>query len=200
MTLATEYRDAFSITRPDLDDTPTVRNAVRDWNKGRDFLFEFAVKASVIVGRRDGGTKELAKLIKREVDTVERYAAAGLLWTDMLREYPADSETLRDYLDISFWSAVGVKYKAGLLPLEKAVEFMNEATRQKMTVEKARTMLPSVRVGDSPFKRALRKIHDVIEKDIIEAPALESGMNDKEYRQFIRMAKWMREFLKARLA
>ena len=197
--MATLYTDVFASTKPDVEDAPTVKNAVRDWNKGRDFLFEFAVKASIIVGRRDGGTKELAKLIKREVDTVERYAAAGLLWTDMLQEFPTDSETLRDYLDISFWSAVGTKYKAGLLTLEKAVEFMNEATRMKLTVEKARTMLPASRVGDSPFKRAMRKIQSVIEKDVLEAPALESGMNDKEYKQFMNMARWLNKFLKTKL-
>lgn len=193
------YTDAFAMTKPDVEDAPTVKNAVRDWNKGQDFLFEFAVKASIIVGRRDGGTKELAKLIKREVDTVERYAAAGVLWDDMLKNFPADAEILRDYIDISLWCAVGSKYKAGVLTLKGAVDFMNEAKKMKFTVEKARTMLPTSRVGDSPFKRAMRKIQSVIEKEVLEAQALESGMNDKEYKQFIRMAQWLNKFLKTKL-
>lgn len=181
------------------EDTPTVEHAARDWNKGQDFLFEFAVKAFYIVGQRDGGTEKLAKRIKREVDTVERYAAAGCLWLDMLQIYPADSELLRDYVDVSFWAAIGAKYKAGLISLEQAKSFLETSRVEKLTVEKVRTMLPSVKIGDSPFKRAMRKIYAVIEKDILDAPALESGMNDAEYRRFIRMAKWMMTFLKTKL-
>lgn len=181
------------------EDTPTVENAARDWNKGIDYLFEFAIKAHYIVGRRDGETARLAKTIKREVDTVERYAAAGCLWLDILQSYPNESETLRDALDISFWSAVGAKYKTGLLTLSQSKETLESALENRFTVEKLRTMLPASRVGDSPFKKAMRRIYSIIEKDILDAPALESGMNDKEYRQFIGVSKWLIKFLKGRL-
>lgn len=177
------------------EDTPTVEHAARDWNKGQDFLFEFAVKAFYIVGKRDGGTEKLAKRIKREVDTVERYAAAGCLWLDMLATYPADSELLRDYVDVSFWSAIGAKYKAKLISLEQAKSFLETANEKKWTVEKVRTMLPTSKIGDSPFKKATRQIYTIIDKYILDAPALESGMSDKEYRQFIKMAKWLKTFL-----
>ena len=177
------------------EDTPTVEHAARDWNKGQDYLFEFAVKAFYIVGKRDGGTEKLAKRIKREVDTVERYAAAGCLWLDMLATYPADSELLRDYVDVSFWMAVGVKYKAKLILLEQAKSFLEMANEKKWTVQKVRTLLPTSKVGDSPFKKATRQIYTIIDKYILDAPALESGMSDKEYRQFIKMAKWLKTFL-----
>lgn len=182
------------------EDTPTVENAARDWNKGIDYLFEFAVKAHYIVGKRDGETARLAKKIKREVDTVERYAAAGFLWIAILDAYPVESELLRDCLDISFWMAVGAKHESGILTILQAKEMLESALDSKWTVEKLRTMLPSSKAGDSPFKRAMRKIYSVIEKDILDAPALESGMNDAEYRRFIRMAKWMLVFLKTKLA
>jgi hypothetical protein len=177
------------------EDAPTVEHAVRDWNKGLDFLFEFAVKAFYIVGKRDGGTERLAKKIKREVDTVERYAAAGCLWLDLLATYPADSETLRDCVDVSFWAAIGAKYKAGLISLEQAKSFLEESYEKKLTVERVRSMLPNSKVGDSPFKKATRQIYNILEKQILDAPALESGMNEKEYRQFIKMAKWLKTFL-----
>lgn len=181
------------------EDAPTVENAARDWNKGIDYLFEFAVKAHYIVGKRDGETARLAKKIKREVDTVERYAAAGFLWLAILEKYPVDSELLRDSLDISFWMAVGAKHESGILTIAQAKETLEAALESKWTVEKLRTMLPSARVGDSPFKRAMRKIYSVIEKDILDAPALESGMNDKDYKRFIRMTRWMQAFLKKTL-
>ncbi len=181
------------------EDAPTVENAARDWNKGIDYLFEFAVKAHYIVGKRDGETARLAQQIKREVDTVERYAAAGFLWLAILEEYPVDSELLRDSLDISFWMAVGAKHESGILTIAQAKETLEAALESKWTVEKLRTMLPASKVGDSPFKRAMRKIYSVIEKDILDAPALESGMNDKDYKRFIRMTRWMQAFLKKTL-
>lgn len=181
------------------EDRPTVENAARDWNKGIDFLFEFAIKAHHIVGLRDGETARLAKKIKREVDTVERYAAAGFLWLAILEKYPSESELLRDSLDISFWMAIGAKHENGTLTISQAKEMLESALDSKWTVEKLRTMLPASRAGESAFKRAMRKIYSVIEKDIIEAPALESGMDDKEYKQFIAVSKWLMKFLKGKL-
>lgn len=182
------------------EDAPTVENATRDWNKGIDFIFEFAIKAHYIVGRRDGETARLAKRIKREVDTVERYAAAGFLWLAVMEKYPAESELLRDSLDISFWMAVGAKHKGGVFTIEQAKETLESALDNKLTVEKLRARLPLSKAGDSPFKKAMRRIYSAIEKDILDAPALESGMNDAEYRRFIRMAKWMLSFLKTKLS
>jgi hypothetical protein len=179
------------------EDSPTIAHAARDWNKGQDFLFEFAVKAFYIVGRRDGGTERLAQTIKREVDTVERYAAAGCLWIAMLENHPVDSELLRDLVDVSFWMAIGQKYKAQLIDLAQAKSFLELSLEKRLTVEKVRSMLPTSKVVDSPFRRAVRKIYDVLSKDILNSPALESGMGEKEYRQFLKMSKWLVKFLES---
>jgi hypothetical protein len=177
------------------EDTPTVENAVRDWNKGQDFLFEFALKAHAVVGRRDGGTEVLAQKIRRSVDTVESYAAAGYLWEDMIEAFPSDSEICRDVLQVSFWIAIGEKYKSGMIDLVGAKNWLDEVVNNGWTVEKLRSMLPNKRAGESTFTRSLKKIAHVIERDILNAPALDSGMTDHEYRVFMSVAKWLHKFI-----
>ncbi len=213
-----------------------VSEAVKLWQAGDYERFEFAIKANSIVGKRDGGTERLADSLRCKVDTIERYAAAGALWLAMLRYYPQDAETWRDGgfietkkgrklrggLYISFWMAVGAKFKSDIkrivkehlaekLPIDNIEEvkseelaqaaksakhYMDEAFRGRMTVEEFREMLPTKTIGESPFTRAAKRITDIIEKELLEAPALNSGMSDREYRAFIRTAQWLVKLLK----
>ncbi len=65
-----------------------------------------------------------------------------------------------------------------------------------MTVEEFRKILPTKRIGESTFTRAAKRIVDIIEKDILNAPALGSGMSDREYKAFIKTAEWLVRLLK----
>lgn len=111
-----------------------VSEAVKLWQAGDFEMFEFSIKANSIVGKRDGGTKRLADSLRCEVDTIERYAAAGALWLAMLRYYPQEAETWRDGgqietkhgkewrdgLYLSFWMLVGAKFKSDIKRIVKA--------------------------------------------------------------------------------
>ena len=175
-----------------------VSEAVKAWNSGQVELFDFACLANSIVGKRDGGTERLARLIMQSVDTIERHAACGYLWLEMLKVYPADSEIYRDNLkmSVSHWSAIGAKLKSGAFEIQGAKHWIEETIENEWTVEKLRSMLPTKTVGESPFTRAAKRITDIIEKDILNAPALGSGMSDREYRAFIKTAEWLVRLLK----
>lgn len=198
-----------------------VDETIAMWNETQIITFDIMCNANTIVGKRDGGTRRLADAMKREVDTIERYAAGGALWLAMLQHYPSDSELWRESLDPSFWMAVGAKFKRDVRHLLKelnlpdaeayhkhpekfaaiaksASHWLNEAMENKWTVEKLRSMLPTVTVGESPFTRATKRIVGIIEKDILNAPALNSGMNDAERRVFIKVSSWLVNFLKGK--
>lgn len=201
-----------------------IREAANLWDGSQRDLFEFACLANSIVGKRDGGTVRLAKRIKRRVDTVERYAAAGALWLAMLQHFPSEAEIYREALDVSFWVTVGVKFKADVrailkrldLPAEEAYRnhpgefleaaktaehWLGEAKENKWVVEVLREKIASKSdSNETPFTRAAKKIVSIIEKDILNAPALQSNMSDKEYKLFIKVSKWMFDFLKTRYA
>lgn len=196
------FTDAWVDPRLDsaaVRESPEVQEAIDAWGQGQVSLFDFACLANSIVGKRDGGTERLAKKIRRSVDTVERYAAAGALWLAMLKHFPAESEIFRENLDVSFWMAVGAVYKSDLVDEEGAKHWLDEAHKNDWTVEKLRSMLPTKKAGESPFTRAMKSLYRTIEKDILQAPALNSNMNDKEYKVFINVAKWMHKFLKGKL-
>jgi hypothetical protein len=174
--------------------TDPVEDAVILWNDGQSSMFDFALRCYEVVGLRNGETARLAKRIRRDPSTVELYAKGGGLWIAMLENYPSDSELLRDSLSISFWNSAGSKYASGLMSLENAKAALEHANEAGWTVEKFRSMLPVHKVGDSPFKRAVKRIVLAFEKDILNAPALESGMSDAEYKRFVKFAKaflWM---------
>jgi hypothetical protein len=174
--------------------------AAEFWNGGQAELFEFAIIAHHIVGRRDGQTAQLARKIRRSEDTIERYAKGGGLWLAMLENYPSDSELLRNDLQISYWCDVGRLYSAGVIDLQSCKMWLDTALTENWTVEKLRSMLPVRKIGESPFFRAMKTIRAAIERDILNAPALESGMNDGEYRVFIKVAKWMHRFIAGKVA
>lgn len=192
-----------------------VDEAAECWNAGSIEYFDFACRANSIVGKRDGGTERLAKKIRREVDTVERYAAAGALWLAMLQYFPSDAECYRNELEIGFWVAIGQKFKADVRellkrnptpspaelaePVKSAKHYFDEAMKNRMTVEKLRLMLPTRTAGESPFARAAKKIVAIIEKDILKAPALNSNMDEKEYKVFMKISEWMVSFLKKKM-
>ena len=180
--------------RPDDE----ISEAVKAWNEGQVSLFDFSCVANSIVGKRDGGTERLANEIQQSVDTIERYAACGYLWLEMLKVYPKESEIYRDdpRLSVSHWSAIGAKLKAKAFDVSGAKHWIEETISNKWTVEKLRSMLPTKTIGESPFTRAAKKIVDVFEKDILNAPALNSGMNDREYKAFIKTAEWLVRLLK----
>lgn len=168
--------------------TDAVEDAVIHWNAGQASLFDFAITCNEIVGVRNGETARLAKRIKRDSSTVELYAKGGGLWLAMLLKYPSEAELLRDSLQISFWNAVGAKVSSGLMGIDAAKAALEHARDEGWTVEKFRSMLPVHKVGDSPFRRALRRIAATFEKDILQSPSLNSEMNKKEYRRLIRLA------------
>ena len=175
-----------------------VSEAVRAWNSGQVEMFDFACLSNSIVGKRDGGTERLSCLIMQSVDTIERYAACGYVWVEMLKQYPAESEIFRDNqkLSVSHWSAIGAKLKAGAFDVHGAKHWFDETVENEWTVEKLRSMLPTKTIGESPFTRAAKRITDIIEKELLEAPALNSGMSDREYRAFVRTAQWLVKLLK----
>lgn len=179
--------------------TDPVEDAVLQWNDGQESLFNFAVSCSEVVGLRNGETARLARRIQRDPATVELYAKGGKLWTAMLEKYPAEAELLRDVLQISFWNAIGAKWDAKLFDLVDAKNWLETARDQNLTVDKLRTMLPNVKGGASPFTRATKRIYDIINKDILNAPSLNSEMQDGEYRVFLKVMKWTVKFLEARL-
>jgi hypothetical protein len=173
--------------------TDAVEDAVMQWQDGQESLFNFAITCNEIVGLRNGETARLAKRIKRDSSTVELYAKGGGLWLAMLEQYPSEAELLRDRLQISFWNAAGSKVPK-LMSVDNAKAALEHALEEGWTVDKFRAMLPVHKVGDSPFKRAIKKIVASFEKDILNAPALDSGMNDAEYKRFVKFAKafvWM---------
>ncbi len=175
-----------------------VSEAVKVWNSGQVEMFDFACLSNSIVGKRDGGTERLSRLIMQSVDTIERYAACGYAWVEMLKQYPAESEIYRENqkLSVSHWSAIGAKLKAGVIDIHGAKYWFEETVENEWTVEKLRSFLPTKTIGESPFTRAAKRITDIIEKELLEAPALNSGMSDREYRAFIRTAQWLVKLLK----
>ena len=195
MTLITESIPfAETYYRP----TDEIGEAVKAWNEGQVSLFDFASLANSIVGKRDGSTEQLANEIQQSVDTIERYAACGYLWLEMLKVFPSESEIYRDNprLSVSHWSAIGAKLKAKAFDVSGAKHWIDETIENRWTVEKLRSMLPTKTIGESPFTRAAKRITDIIEKDLLEAPALNSGMNDREYKAFIKTAQWLVKLLK----
>ena len=174
---------------PYITFTDPVEDAVTLWNDGQASLFEFGLKCFEVVGLRNGETARLAKRVKRDTSTIELYAKGGGLWLAMLKQYPNEAETLRDALDISFWNVTGQKYAAEIITLEQAKMFLEHAYADKWSMEKLRGYLPNVKGGESTFQRAVKKLITTFEKDILNAPALNSGMNEKEYKQFIKFAK-----------
>lgn len=169
-----------------------VEQAAYHWKKGARELFEFAILADTIVGKRNGETVTLARKIRRSPATIETYAKGGKLWLAMLEKYPSDSEILRDALEISFWNSVGRVWAAGVIDLQQAKNFLEEAAKEKMVVEAFRIKLPAIDGRQSPFVRTMKKLHNTIEKGILNAPALQSELSDKEYKRLLRLAGAMK--------
>ena len=80
--------------------------------------------------------------------------------------------------------------------MQGAKHWIEETIENEWTVEKLRSMLPTKTVGESPFTRAAKRITDIIEKDILNAPALGSGMSDREFKAFIKTAQWLVKLLR----
>jgi len=130
---------------------------------------------------------------------------------------------LRGGLYVSFWILVGAKFKSDIRRIVKAhlaegqpidsietlksdelaqaaksaKHYMDEAFKGKMTVEEFRNLLPTVSIDTTQFTRAARRILNIIEKDILKAPApSESGMSDREYRALLKTSQWLVKLLK----
>jgi hypothetical protein len=198
--------------------TDEVESAVIFWDEGQASLFDFAIVAATVVGRRNGDTERLAKRIRRDVSTVELYAKGGILWGEALAHYPADSEILRNDLQISFWNAVGSVYvrnvkadhkrftageiteselrKSIAQHLKDAISYLRDANNNGWTVDKLRNMLPNESPSESPFTRAMKRIYKVLDKDIINSPALNSGMDDRQYKRLVRVARMFQAIAK----
>ncbi len=176
-------------TAPYIAFTDPVEDAVTLWNDGQASIFDFALKCTEVVGLRNGETARLAKRVRRDPSTIELYAKGGTLWLAMLERYPKEAEILRDALDVSFWNVTGQKLEAEIISLEQAKNFLEHAKDENWTVEKLRAYLPNKIAGESPFRRTIKKLISTFEKDILNAPALDSGMNEKEYKQFLKFAK-----------
>ncbi len=169
--------------------------AVHFWNEGQASLFDFAIVASGIVGKRDGGTERLAKKINRHPSTVERYAKGGLLWLAMLEQYPSQAEILRDGLEISYWNDVGRAYVSKLMDLSQAKASLEFAKEQGWTVEKLRTMLPTKSAGHSTIRAKATQAANFLEDEIIKAPA--KDVDEKIYKVTYKLVKvaivWLRK-------
>jgi hypothetical protein len=84
--------------------------AVNDWNAGQTRIFDFAIKCSEFVGKRDGVTAQVAEETHLDVSSIEGYAKAGLLYKDLMQLFPSLAEELRDELYVSFWLMIGRFY------------------------------------------------------------------------------------------
>lgn len=187
-----------------------VRQAAQCWRAGSVEYFDFACIANSIVGKHNGDTERLAKEIRCSVDTIERYAAAGALWLAMLQYHPSEAEIWRNDLEITFWVVIGARFKADVraemkkekpdysAPVRIAKYWFEETLENKWTVETLRAKLPARKEG-SPFTRSLRRIVNEFEKNIINAPALDSKMTDREYKTFIKVGQWLVNFAKKKL-
>ena len=149
-----------------------VNEAVQYWEGGQAELFSFAVSCAQIVGLRNGETLKLSNRLHISVDTVERYAKGGILWNDMLKYKPRESEVLREALYISFWNDIGRLYVSEELSLDGAWHWLDEAYKNKWTVEKLRSMLPT-KGKTSNIKRSAAKIANLINAELINAPAFD---------------------------
>lgn len=113
---------------------------------GQEKLFEFAVKCSEFVGLRDGSTAETAKLIRRSVSYVEKYAHAGSLWLALLKAYPARTEVLRSELSITYWLKLGTMFDSELVTIDGAKAWLDMALEKDWTVEEFWKNGPSTKV------------------------------------------------------
>ena len=102
---------------------------------GQGKMFEFAIKCSSFVGLRDGSTAETAKLIRRSVSYVEKYAHAGSLWLALLQAFPARAEVLRSELSITYWLKLGAMFNSELVTIDGAKAWLDMAIDNGWTVE-----------------------------------------------------------------
>lgn len=170
-----------------------VDQAAYLWGKGMEELFEFAIHAHTLVGKGDDSVDKLAKRIRRHRSTVENYAKGGALWLAMLEQKPSEAEIIRDELEISFWNTVGRLYCNQTISLDGAHHWLREAIDNKMTVEHLRSLLPNS-TGQSTMKAQAVKIANLIEKEIINAPAFD--VLDSEYRIIRRLGAVMVKMLR----
>lgn len=171
-----------------------VTEAIAAWKAGDDAMMEFCIKAGAIVGKRiEGETKRLAKGIRRSVDTVERYAKAGLLWYAVLENYPADSECVREELDYQYWLALAPLWTKNVISLAGAWHWLDEAVQNKWEYEKFLSMLPKARVLDSDWQKNARRAAEMLD-DLCNSPAFD--VDAKKYKTVLKVLQYASVLLK----
>ncbi len=186
-----------------------VSEAVKLWQSSDFDRFEFSVKANSIVGKRDGGTERLAKQLRCEVDTIERYAAAGALWLAMLRYYPTDAELWRDGgqietkhgkewrdgLYLSFWMLIGAKFKSDIKRIVK--EHLAEGSPIDNIEEVKSEELAQAAKSAKYYMDEAFKSHMTVEefRNILPTVSIDTTQFTRAVRRMVNIAK--KDILKA---
>ena len=111
--------------------------AEKDYHKISEACFAFALSAADAVGKRDGGTQELAELIRRKADTVERYARCGRFVQWAHKHNPTMFEEIRESLNFGFWMAVSSRMEDA-----EAWGWLITASEESCSLEEFRASLP----------------------------------------------------------
>ena len=137
----------------------TTYNAIR-----RDY-WKLCDLAAQVVGKRDGATQRIATENHVEVDTVEGWARAGRL-ANRLGDF--ESETLRESLTYSHFSAVGKCMEEGTLSESDAFDKLYDAAKVGVSVRQLREQLPRLK-PEPTFINKLAGLHSYV-RNLLLAP------------------------------
>jgi len=174
----------YLVVRSEID---IIETAVTCWENSENDRFEFCVLASSVVGKYTDKTQKLADRIERSLSTVQNYAKVGELWQAM---EPQDAEKYRVALKYSFWPPVASLWKNKVIGMTEVKHWFDEAIEHHWTVEKLRSMLPTVEgksVWRKSVKRWMKQSQEFIETELINSPAFD--VDPKEYKKVIRALK-----------
>lgn len=194
MAYATQKIKLNSQPAPQRDE---YAKAVQLWNEGKDRMFEFCVEASAVVGDYTAGkTQELADRILRSATTVQNYAKVGRLWDAILKAYPSHAEIMREDLHVSHWLPVARLWAGDLVTTDGAYSWLCLCRKNKWTVEKFRTQLPTVE-GKSEMAKTVKQFEfkvtgllEDIDRFAVE-PAFD--VNVEVYKEFYAALKHVKE-------
>ncbi len=157
-----------------------IQAAAQAYWRGDGCLWEFAEKATALAGK-NGATDELARMIRRSVDTVQGYVAGYLLWVQANNYLkvgcPVDAETLRESLSVQIFVTIGRKWKNRWFDddpvknTEQALNLLIEAHQLKWTVEQTRSHVPH-NSQEPDFSTSCLRLSKRLDYEIINAPAL----------------------------
>lgn len=187
-------RSTTTPTKSGAMSQPDLKLAAFHWKEGENNRFEFAVLASEIVGNYDeGATKALADKIGRSVTTVQNFSKIGKLWRIMIEIYPREAEIFRADLQTSHWLPVARQWDNGEMSLDGAKSWFTLCLKEKWTVEKFRSQLPTSEgrsefVKDvNQFKARLGGLVEFAQSRLVHSPAFD--VNPLFYPQFVRVTK-----------